>query len=326
MRPSVLPVVALLVSAPACHAWGALGHQAVAFVATNFVSPKAKSVCQELLGNRSTSYLAGVSTWADSFRSSAAGRFSAPFHYIDAMDAPPATCRVNFERDCDEKGCVVAAIANYTKRMGDSSLPKREMSDALKFLVHFIGDVHQPLHNENLAKGGNDIDVEFDGDNTNLHAVWDSNIAQKLVGGKTIKVAKTWADSLTTSIKSGALSSQAPGWLSGLDLAEPAETALAWSAEANALVCTAVLPDGVDAVTSVDLDGAYYDKTASVVEMQVAKAGYRLAAWLNLIADPSAGNLSVRRAAEILPLSEEFGKTDVEDGDDAFPGASCCSK
>ena len=116
MRVS-LTVTAVLAVAPQALAWGAMGHQAIAYVATNFVSSTTKSYFQSLLGDTSADYLAGVSTWADSYRSTSAGKFSAPFHYIDANDSPPSACGVELARDCGKGGCVVSAIANYVRAL-----------------------------------------------------------------------------------------------------------------------------------------------------------------------------------------------------------------
>jgi hypothetical protein len=113
MKFSTTSALYLLTSLPASHAWGSLGHEAVAYVASNFVASDTKSYFQTILRNQTDSYLAGVATWADSFRYTAAGRFSAPFHFIDAEDNPPSSCGVKFERDCPEQGCVVGAIQNY---------------------------------------------------------------------------------------------------------------------------------------------------------------------------------------------------------------------
>jgi hypothetical protein len=100
-------------SLPVALAWGALGHQTVAYVASNFVSTKTKSYFQSLLGDTSADYLATVSTWADSYRSTKEGKFTSSFHYIDAQDNPPSSCTVDLQRDCGPGGCVVSAIANY---------------------------------------------------------------------------------------------------------------------------------------------------------------------------------------------------------------------
>jgi len=103
----------LLTSIPNVSAWGTLGHETVAYVATNFVSSATKSVFQTILHNTTSSYLAGVATWADSFRYAPAGHFSAAFHFIDAEDHPPTSCGVKYSRDCGKQGCIVGAIQNY---------------------------------------------------------------------------------------------------------------------------------------------------------------------------------------------------------------------
>jgi hypothetical protein len=103
----------LLPLASLVSAWGTLGHETVALIAQNFVSAKTKTFAQGILNNSNATYLANVATWADSYRYTAAGRYSAPFHFIDAEDSPPHSCNVDLQRDCGEGGCVVGAIANY---------------------------------------------------------------------------------------------------------------------------------------------------------------------------------------------------------------------
>lgn len=113
MPPRLLTLAALATIVPRALAWGALGHETVAYVATNFVSSATKSYFQSLLGDTSGDYLATVSTWADSYRATTAGKWSAPLHFIDANDSPPSSCGVELSRDCGSSGCVVSAIANY---------------------------------------------------------------------------------------------------------------------------------------------------------------------------------------------------------------------
>ena len=106
-------VVPLLSALPSAHAWGALGHETVGFIASNFVTTATKTYCQGLLGSTTTDYLAAVATYADAYRETTAGKWSAPLHFIDAEDSPPQTCNVNYSRDCGSSGCVVSAINNY---------------------------------------------------------------------------------------------------------------------------------------------------------------------------------------------------------------------
>ncbi|KAA8570829.1 hypothetical protein MFRU_011g01120 [Monilinia fructicola] len=279
---TLLPFLGLLL-VPAARAWGTLGHQAVAYVATNFVADETKDYLQALLGNKTEDYLAGVATWADSFRYTKAGRGTAPWHFIDALDDVPRSCGVKFARDCGEEGCVVAAILNFTSQLLDPKVTKYDKYIAAKFIVHFVGDIHQPLHAENIDIGGNTIHVNFTGKPTNLHSVWDTAIPEKLVGGYSMADAKDWADALTTAIKTGIYQYQAKSWLEGMDISDPLTTALGWARDSNAFVCTTVIPDGAEVLQGKELSGDYYDGSVPVIQLQVARAGYRLAAWLDMI-------------------------------------------
>lgn len=289
------------------NAWGTLGHETVAFIAQNFVSADTATWAQGILSSTSSSYLASVATWADSYRYTTEGAFSAGYHYIDANDNPPDSCGVELERDCPDSGCIVSAIANYTSRVQSSSISSTEKQMALKWVIHFLGDIHQPLHDEALEVGGNGIDVTYDGESTNLHHIWDTNMPEQLVGGYALADAKSWATTLTTAIKSGEYKSQAAGWLDGMDVDDAEASALVWASDTNKYVCSVVLPDGVSAVESGDLSGTYYDDSIDTIKLQVAKAGYRLAAWLDLIATGETSlaklkrDVSVKREAYVFP-------------------------
>ncbi|KAK1753593.1 S1/P1 nuclease [Echria macrotheca] len=280
----ILPLITLLAaSLPAVHAWGAMGHYAVAYVATNFVSTTTKSYMQTLLADTTTDYLASVATWADSYRSTSAGAFSAPFHYIDALDSPPSSCSVSLSRDCNGGGCVVSAIANYTSRLQNTALSASERQIAAKMVIHFLGDVGQPLHCENLDEGGNTVDVTYNKSSTNLHAVWDTKIPEHISGGSSKSVAKTWAANLTAEINSGSYHSLASGWVSGMSITNAQASALTWASESNAEVCTVVMPNGLSPLETQDLSGAYTTSATPTVRLQIAKQGYRLAKWLDAI-------------------------------------------
>lgn len=95
--------------------------------------------------------------------------------------------------------------------------------------------------------------------------------------------AKDWADALTTAIKTGIYQYQAKSWLEGMDISDPLTTALGWARDSNAFVCTTVIPDGAEVLQGKELSGDYYDGSVPVIQLQVARAGYRLAAWLDMI-------------------------------------------
>ncbi|KAK3112271.1 hypothetical protein LTR53_011628 [Teratosphaeriaceae sp. CCFEE 6253] len=296
------PTTALLTLAatlPSALAWGTLGHETIAFIAQHYVANTTAAWAQTILANTSTTYLASVATWADSYRYTAEGAFSAPFHYIDAEDNPPATCNVDFDRDCGAAGCVVSAIANYTARVqqgptSGGNLSATQANYALRWIVHFVGDITQPLHDEALAIGGNDIDVEFNGTATNLHHIWDTNMPEALRGGYTLADAAAWAENLTFEIDSGVYEAEKASWVSSLDITDAKATALSWAQDANAFVCSVVLPSGGEsAINGTETYPAYYESAIGTVELQVAKAGYRLAKWLDAIAGAQAGNQTV---------------------------------
>ncbi|KAK8016517.1 nuclease S1 [Apiospora rasikravindrae] len=297
--------VGLLV-APTAYGWGSLGHITIAYVATNFVQDETAAYFKELLRNDTIHYMAGVATWADTAfhtrsraqarescgkvsLSPSSGQFTKNFHFIDAKDAPPTNCHVDFGRDCKKDGCVVSSLDNYTRQLLDSELAAWRRNQAAKFVIHFAGDISQPLHAENVEQGGNGIRVRWEGAELNLHHVWDSSIAEKMLGGihrKPYPAAHAWAADLTAAIRDGKYSEESKTWTDGMSLDDPIQTSMAWARESNAHVCDAVLPDGPSAIVGQELaSGMYFARAAPVVELQVARAGYRLARWLDLIVE-----------------------------------------
>jgi hypothetical protein len=109
---------------------------------------------------------------------------------------------------------------------------------------------------------------------TNLHHIWDTNIPEKLVGGYTMAFAKSWSKNLTADIKTGKYKSEAGSWLNGTTISDASSTGMIWARDANAYVCSAVMPSGVSAVQNVDLGGAYYNSVINVVELQIAKGRF----------------------------------------------------
>ncbi|KAI1327498.1 nuclease S1 precursor [Xylariaceae sp. FL0255] len=287
MSARLATIAALTAAAvPGAMAWGAMGHETVAYIATNFVESATETYFQSLLGDTSADYLANVAAWADDYRYTDAGAFSEPYHFIDAMDSPPSSCSVDYDRDCGSGGCVVSAIQNYTRILLDDRYSAANHQMAAKMVIHFLGDIGQPLHCENLDVGGNDIDVTYDGESTNLHAIWDTQIPVSISGADTLAGAKSWATTLTTAIKSGTYESEAAGWVSGITVASTdaiQSEAITWASEANAYVCSTVLVGGVSAVQNKELDGSYTTAADPVVKLQIAKQGYRLAKFLDAI-------------------------------------------
>ncbi|KAJ7720837.1 putative nuclease PA3, partial [Mycena metata] len=266
------------------HAWGVLGHATVAYVAQNYLTTEVATWAKGVLNDTSTSYLANIASWADTYRATTAGAWSAPLHFIDAEDNPPTTCDVNFARDCGSTGCSISAMANYTQRVGDGRLSADNTAEALRFLVHFTGDITQPLHDEAFELGANGVAVTYQGFSDNLHSDWDTFMPETLIGGSTLADAQSWAKTLIADINSGIYKSQAASWIAGDTITDVVTTATRWASDANAFVCTVVMPNGAAALTAEkDLFPTYYDAVIPTIELQIAKGGYRLANWLNMI-------------------------------------------
>ncbi len=118
--------------------------------------------------------LADISIWADSVRRDRPE--SGPWHYVNV----PITEPEYNARFCGEKGCVVGKIEDFRKDLANKNLPRAKRREALLFLVHFVQDMHMPLHvGDNHDRGGNDHQVQFFGEGSNLHRVWDSGMIEQ---------------------------------------------------------------------------------------------------------------------------------------------------
>ena len=165
-------------------AWGSEGHRIVAEIAEQYLEPTTARQVRDLLALENETTLAEVSTWADHIRGRR--RDTARWHYVDIPIRPPAGTPAGYDasRDCPRGDCVVAAIERFTDTLRDKSASPGDRLEALKFVVHFVADVHQPLHcADNGDCGGNDVRVSFLGQHMTLHAVWDSGILAPAVQG-----------------------------------------------------------------------------------------------------------------------------------------------
>ncbi|KAF9456804.1 nuclease Le1 [Collybia nuda] len=301
-------ILCLLGYTSGVHAWGANGHQAVGYVAMQFLSTKSLAFVKSSLGATYAQSLGPAATWADEVKSTSAYAWSSDLHFVDAEDNPPTSCSVSETRDCANGKCILTAIANYTTRVIDTSLSAAQRQEALKFLDHvfsfllFIGDIGQPLHVEARAVGGNDISVKCSGSTTNLHSVWDSGMINKLLAESYGGSVTTWADNLATRIKSGAYAASAGSWITCSSTTSPARrnigddiTGLLWSRAITPLHCPLVWAQDSNTydcsfvfsfTTGSDLcTSNYYTNAVPIIESQIAKQGYRLAAWLNVLFD-----------------------------------------
>lgn len=157
-------------------AWGAQGHRLVARIAETRLDAPAQQAVAELLAGEADPTLHGVAAWADELRGNdpVLGRRTAGWHYVNVAEHD---CHYLRQRDCANGNCVTEAFRTQTAVLADRSQPLEARRQALKFVVHLVGDIHQPMHAGYAHdKGGNDFQLQFKGRGTNLHALWDSGM------------------------------------------------------------------------------------------------------------------------------------------------------
>ncbi|MCF7223361.1 S1/P1 nuclease [Marilutibacter chinensis] len=258
-------LAATLVLPVPAHAWGPLGHRLVAELAWDGMTPQARAEARRLLAGEAEPSLAGIANWADELRAHDPdlGRRSARWHYVNIApeDGAGNGCRYDPARDCPRGDCVVAAIDAQLAILADHGRPRAARLQALKFVVHFVGDVHQPLHAGRADdRGGNTHQINVDGRGSNLHALWDSG----LLAGAGLDEAGWLARLRQSPAPASADAHAAPGG--------PA----AW-AEAS---CRIVESPGFYPPKG-SLDPAYAGRWQPVAERQLRLGGQHLAKVLN---------------------------------------------
>ena len=270
-RGATASVILLLafVSPARMQAWGGQGHRLVALLAAERLTPVARRNVTWLLGPQS---LADVSSWADRYLDGNYQTF-----YWHFLNIPPEATSYDRDRDCPRqpgvsagargdtwRDCAVDRILYNKARLADTTLDRADRATALKFLVHFVGDLHQPFHALGVGHGGNDIPVTVFGSETcgnypcNLHGVWDGS----LIAHRALDDAR-YLPVLRALIAKN-------GWAAG-----PAGTPAEWAMQSRDLGKAALLPE------HGSVDEAYYRAHIAVVDQRLALAGVRLAAALN---------------------------------------------
>jgi len=175
-RPFAPCCLLLLLLAFPAQAWGPLGHRLVARLAEPQLAPAARAEVRRLLATERLRSLADVANWADDLRRTdpTLGRRSAKWHYVNFGSTD---CRFTPARDCRDGDCVVDALRAQAAILADRERSDAERLQALKFVVHFTGDIHQPLHaGLGNDRGGNTFQVNHRGKGSNLHAFWDGTL------------------------------------------------------------------------------------------------------------------------------------------------------
>jgi hypothetical protein len=307
--------VCAVVSLPAsARAWGCEGHQVVALLAEKHLTPHALAMAKKILAEGpidpslsryckpgAVDPLADASTWPDDIRG--VRPEASPWHYVDI---PLGTKHPEVKKYCDPKeGCVTLAITDQLAILRSADADPQKRADALRFVIHFVGDLHQPLHaTTNNDQGGNCVPVAFfdmqpqlrnpqtESYAPNLHGVWDTNILGRATTGKTPEQVATELDE--------AFSKKIVRWQKG------AANVDAWALESYRLAekeaygklpvrIAAETPQAVTSCTDDNhvsarmlkldehLTDPYQSMAVPIVRERLAQAGARLAMLLNQI-------------------------------------------
>jgi len=299
---------AAVLFAPArAHAWGCQGHQTVALIAEKHLTPEAKQWVLQLLadnpiepklnrycGGAARDALADAATWADDVRGE---RKNGPWHYIDI---PRGSKRGALEPFCGKDGCVTQALAEQLAILKNKSVDAGKRADALRYVIHFVGDLHQPLHTiTNADEGGNCVPVKYlrraarehnHSFSPNLHSLWDTAIPERDAEGAD---PAEYAETLD-----GLFSPQFDAWQKagihiddwvweGFDYAENTvygNLTPKVAIEPNVPVHSCSDDNNIGERLlheNIAADETYQEKASPVVERRLAEAGVRLAMILN---------------------------------------------
>ncbi|GEQ98875.1 endonuclease [Iodidimonas gelatinilytica] len=254
MRLLSVLTVCVAMAGPA-YGWGPIGHRTTGAIAENHLNEKAQAAIRDLLGPET---LAEAATWPDDMRSNPDPfwqKTASSWHYVtvphgksyEAVGAP-------------DRGDAITALEQFSRTVTDESAPLADRQLALRFIVHIIGDLHQPLHVGNgTDRGGNDVKLKWFGKDSNLHSVWDSGLIdfEKL----SYSELSAWLDSKITPEQVAQWSNTDP------DI---------WMAESAALR-DQIYPE------SGDLSWTYRYENVPHVKTRLSMGGIRIASYLNAL-------------------------------------------
>jgi hypothetical protein len=258
MLKKIMLVVMLTSFSTLFISWGVVGHRAIGEIAANRLGSKARASVKEILGTES---LAMVSTYPDEIRPYSQFSYTAPWHYVNM---PVGLSYEEFSKQLValDKPNIYKAILNCIADLKSSSKSKAEKVFAMKFLVHLIGDIHQPMHTGHSEdSGGNAIKVKLMRKETNLHGLWDSGLID--YAGLTYKeLAAVCGDLQKKDVKA---------WQN--------EDVIKWAFESYQITEQLY----AEAAKKPEFDYDYYPQHADLMKKRIAQAGIRLAYVLNNI-------------------------------------------
>ncbi len=276
-KPVVASVCfAVLLGLPTvCFPWGREGHEIIVMLAENYMLPETSNRMRKLLAPQS---LEAASAWADEYRTR--HRETAAWHYINI---PLMDSVLDLGRECAHGDCVVAKTEEFTTILNDPGADRDAKAQALKFVIHLVGDLHQPLHDEdNGDKGGNSRRVIFGGRLDNLHWVWDAGLLQHMTRDPA---------ALAALLKARITARDQQAWEKG--------SIEDWVMEGHQLAQAVAYGDLPTNENPASITAQYERQADAVIKLQLERAGVRLAYLLdaNLKYDGAANTAQSERGA-----------------------------
>lgn len=230
-----------------------------AHIAAMNLTPKARAAVATLLGGEAEAMMAINASWADEIRETRPE--TGPWHYVNLEIGQDMRYRPS--RDCRGNNCVVAQIQRQEALLR-SNAPRGAKAEALKFLIHFIGDVHQPLHAaDNRDRGGNQVQLRYRGQRINLHHFWDDEVVAPL--GRDARAVARAIDGITPPLQKNQLAGGTP---------------VLWAEMSASIARSSIYPElGRGGAVNTRQVGVH----SRIARVQLARAGYALAGTLNAI-------------------------------------------
>ncbi|KAL6206943.1 hypothetical protein ACLB2K_024188 [Fragaria x ananassa] len=276
----LLAFVCILI--PKAQGWSKEGHIMTCRIAQVLLEPEAAEAVENLLPHDVNGDLSALCVWPDQIRHWYRYRWTSPLHFIDT---PDNACNFEYSRDChDQHGskdmCVAGAVQNFTSQLlhytEGTSDRRYNMTEALLFLSHFMGDLHQPMHvGFTSDEGGNTIDLRWYKHKSNLHHVWDREIIMQALHDYYDKDMELLLQDIQGNITVGVWSDDVTSWGHCDEISSCINK---YATESINIACKW----GYKGVESGDtLTEDYFLPRLPIVEKRIAQGGVRLAAILN---------------------------------------------
>jgi hypothetical protein len=258
----LLTASALLLGAQSLFAWGEDGHRIIGRAAFGLLDDTARSQVAEILGDPAPAEmgdsLSRACNWPDYVRELDEWKWSSPLHYVNI---PRHSSEYDRERDCREGRCVTEGVLHFAGQLSHEDIADEKRWQAFAFVCHLVGDLHQPLHaGFRDDRGGNTVEIEYRGEEWNLHQFWDSVLIRAYLDGE---------DQMVDQLLRSAETEAAGDWRTG--------EVKDWTEGSHALAAEKAYPE------SKVIDEAFAGQSWEIAQTQWALAAGRLARLLNSV-------------------------------------------